>query len=156
MKTIRYLFTKIFISEYYKKIMSRKSKGINAERELVHLFWGNEWGAIRVAGSGSIKYPCPDVIAGNGVRRLVIECKALSGVSKYISKKDVEELKEFSVKLNAEPWIGIRFDVLKWFFLSLDDLQETEKEYVINLKLAKRKGLLFEELIGKFKQDRLE
>lgn len=46
--------------------MSHKSKGINAEREIIHLFWSMPgWTACRVAGSGSMKYPSPDVIAGN-------------------------------------------------------------------------------------------
>ena len=32
--------------------MSRKGKGINAERDLIHKFWGNSWAAVRVAGLG--------------------------------------------------------------------------------------------------------
>ena len=138
------------------KVMSRKSKGINAERELVHMFWSNGWGAARVAGSGSMKYPSPDLIAGNGVRRLVIECKAIAGTNQYFGRSDVDDLREFASKLNAEPWIGMRFDVLKWFFISLDELKETKTEFSVNLMLAKRKGLSFEELIGKFHQTVLE
>jgi len=136
--------------------MSRKSKGINAERELVHMFWAHGWGAARVAGSGSMRYPSPDIIAGNGLRRLVIECKAIAGINQYFSTKDVSDLREFASKLNAEPWIGMRFDVLKWFFLPLDELKETKTEFSVNLMLAKRKGLSFEELIGKFHQAKLE
>ena len=60
--------------------MSRKSKGINAERELIHIFWKTKsWAACRVAGSGAIKYPAPDVLAGNGNILLAIECKACQG-----------------------------------------------------------------------------
>ena len=56
--------------------MSRKSKGINAERDLIHKFWNVEgWSAVRVAGSGSMKYPSADVLATNKLRRLAIECK---------------------------------------------------------------------------------
>ena len=46
--------------------MSRKSKGINAERELIRLFEDtNKWSACRVAGSGSSRYPSPDIIAAS-------------------------------------------------------------------------------------------
>jgi len=56
--------------------MSQKSKGMNAERELIHLFWKSGWAPLRVAGSGVARTPCPDVIAGNGIRRLAIEAKS--------------------------------------------------------------------------------
>jgi Holliday junction resolvase len=128
--------------------MSRKSKGIGAERELIHLFWNtDDWSAVRVAGSGSIKYPCPDVLAGNNIRKLAIECKSSKELNQYLTKEEVMQLIEFSRKFGAEPWIGIRFDKLKWFFLNVEDLKETEKNYVVSLSSAKRKGLLFEELV---------
>lgn len=126
--------------------MSRKSKGINAERELIHLFWKNGWAAIRVAGSGSMKYPCPDVIAGKGSRRLAIECKASADDRKYLTKKEIKELEEFARLFGAESWVGVRFDKLKWFFVSTRDLEETKQSNYVSLDTAKRKGLLFEEL----------
>ncbi len=128
--------------------MSRKSKGINAERELIHLFWKNGWAAIRVAGSGSMKYPCPDVIAGRGNRRLAIECKTSGDEKKYLTKKEIKELEEFAGIFNAEPWVAVRFDGIKWFFLSTQDLQETKQSQYVSVELAKRRGLLFEEFIG--------
>lgn len=131
--------------------MSKKSKGLNAERELVHKFWENEWCCNRIAGSGSVRYPSPDLIAGNVARKIAMECKSTAGKKQYLTKKEIAELKEYSQKFGAEPWIGVRFDNLSWYFLSLDDLQETEGEnYVVTIPLAKRKGLLFEEMIGKF------
>jgi len=128
--------------------MSHKSKGINAERELIHAFWGSNWSAVRVAGSGSSKYPCPDVLAGNGARRIAIECKASKGSVKYLTLKEVDELQQFSKIFGAEPWIGMRFDDMKWFFLSLDDLKKSGNSYAASVELVKKKGLLFEELIG--------
>jgi len=128
--------------------MSHKSKGINAERELIHAFWKNSWSAIRVAGSGSSKYPCPDVLAGNGARRIAIECKASKDSVKYLTAKEVAELKEFSEIFGAEPWIGMRFDDMKWYFLSLEDLKASGASFSVSVELAKKKGLLFEQLIG--------
>lgn len=129
--------------------MSRKSKGINAERELVHLFQQNGWSAIRIAGSGSSKYPSPDVLASNALRRVAIECKTLSRTKKYFSNNDIEQLKEFSHKFGTESWIGIRFKGMPWYFLSLDDLEVTGRNLAISVDLAKRKGLLFEDLVEK-------
>jgi len=127
--------------------MSRKSKGINAERELIHLFWKNGWAATRVAGSGAIKYPTPDIVAGIQTRKLAVECKSTKDTSYYFTKEEVDQLKEFSEKFGAEPWLAIRFNGMKWFFFNPEDLRETEKSLMISLEYAKTKGLLFEEVI---------
>ena len=82
--------------------MSRKSKGINAERELIHKFWANGWAALRSAGSGSMRYPSPDIIAAKINRRIAIEAKVSAEESKYLGKEEVEDLKKFSVLFNAE------------------------------------------------------
>jgi len=127
--------------------MSKKSKGSNAERELIHKFWGQGWAAIRAAGSGSQKYPSPDVLAGNVLRRLAIECKAIAASSHYFPKEEIDALKEFSLIFNAEPWVAIRFQKEGWYFISLDDLKETGKAHAISLNHAKKIGLSFEDLI---------
>ena len=66
--------------------MSFKSKGINGERELVHMFWNRGWACLRIAGSGSSKYPSPDILAGNKLRKLAIECKITKDQKKYFKK----------------------------------------------------------------------
>lgn len=128
--------------------MNIKFKGTNAERELVHLFWKNEWAAIRVAGSGSMKYPNPDVLAGNRLRKIAVECKVTGDERKYLSKDDIAQLKEFCGRFGAEPWIGVKLNKKEWHFLTLEDLEKTEKGYVISSDIAARKGLLFGELIN--------
>ena len=131
--------------------MSRKSKGTNAERDIIHRFNDNGWVAIRSAGSGSMQYPSPDILAGNNLRRLAIECKAINDTKKYFTSKEIEELVFFANKFGAEPWVGIRFDWIDWFFLTIEDLEKKDKSYFIDLHTAKRKGLSFEQLIGKDK-----
>ena len=129
--------------------MSRKSKGINAERELVHKFWAtNKWSAVRIAGSGSMRYPSADVLATDKLRRLAIECKSSKDKTKYLTKEGLSQLKQFSEVFNAEPWIGIKFNNEEWYFLSVDDIKTEKKCCLISLDLAKKKGLLFDELIG--------
>ena len=128
--------------------MSHKSKGINAERELIHAFWKRGFAAIRVAGSGSTKYPSPDVLAGNASRRVAIECKASKDMVKYLTAKEVAELAKFAEVFGAEAWIGMRFNDMEWFFLTLEDLKNSGKSFAVSIELAKKKGLKFEELIG--------
>jgi len=128
--------------------MSRKSKGINAERDLIHKFWGIPgWAAVRVAGSGSMRYPSADVIATNRIRKLAIECKTSREPSRYIEKEEVKQLQEFASYFNAEPWLGVKFDKSEWLFLAVPDIQPTDSAFVITQERAQQKGLLFEELI---------
>jgi holliday junction resolvase Hjr len=130
--------------------MDRKAKGSHAERELVAALWKAGWAAIRTAGSGSSRYPAPDVLAGNGVRRIAVECKAAGDDKKYLAKEQVAQLQVFAKAFGAEPWIGIRFDNDQWYFISLDDLKETPAGFVVSTQYAKDKGLVLNEVIGHF------
>ncbi len=129
--------------------MSLKSKGINAERELVHMFWGKGWACLRIAGSGSIKYPSPDILTGNSIRRLAIECKTTKDDQKYFDRPHIEALRTFANIFGAEPWVAIKFKGCDWYFISLEDLRGTSNGHMANVEIAKSKGLLFEELISK-------
>jgi len=128
--------------------MNKKAKGINAERELLHKFWGTgKWMALRAPASGSMKYPCPDLLVGNLTRKLAIECKTTCSTKQYLKEKQIQELKEFAKVFGAEPWVGVRFDHMDWYFMNVEDLDKTDGDnYVISIETAKRKGLLFEEL----------
>jgi Holliday junction resolvase len=128
--------------------MSTKSKGINAEREIIHSFWKIKgWTACRVAGSGSMKYPSPDIIAGNATRKLAIECKSTKSKYQYFEKEEIEQLLMYAKMFAAEPWIAIRFDRDKFYFLRPEDLKPTKNRYVADSELAKDKGLLFEHIL---------
>jgi|SRR3989344_2687630 len=127
--------------------MSRKSKGINAERELIHKFWEKGFAAIRAAGSGSMKYPCPDIIASNGQIIIALECKTSKEKHKYLPKGEVRELMEFSVIFDAVPYIGIKFNNTPWGFLRLGELRETDGSYMINEEVLKKKSISFDELV---------
>ena len=128
--------------------MSHKSKGINAERDLIHKFWATkEWAAIRIAGSGSMRYPSADILAANKLRKLAIECKTSKKPSKYLTKDEVEQLKLFADMFGAEPWLAVRFERSDWLFLNLEDIEDSGKNFLISKDIAEKKGLLIEELI---------
>ena len=127
--------------------MSVKTKGSNAERELLHMFWSRGFACIRSAGSGSMKYPGPDLIASSKVRKLALECKSTKSNKQYLDKHDVGQLKDFCSIFGAEPWFAVKFSRMEWLFLSFEDIEKTERGYVIDSKVAERRGLLIDELI---------
>jgi Holliday junction resolvase len=130
--------------------MSMKSKGINAERELLHKFWQTgEWIALRSPGSGAIRYPCPDLLAGKQGRKLAIECKSTKADRQYLRQEQVADLRRFADIFGAEPWIAVRFDRDDWYFFMLEDIKETEgSNYVISKAMTATRGVLFDELVN--------
>lgn len=127
--------------------MNTKQKGSVAERELIHMLWDKGWAAFRAAGSGSTKYPCPDIITGNVLRKLGIEVKISKKPYQYFKRKEIEELRGFCQTFGAESWVAIKFQGLGWFFLTLEDLNESDAGFSVSESTARNKGLLFEELI---------
>jgi Holliday junction resolvase len=127
--------------------MNTKAKGTAGERELIHYFNENGWCAIRAAGSGSSRFPSPDILAGNAIRRLAIECKVTKENKKYFSPEEVDQLKVFSQKFGAEAWIAVKFKLRPWYFLMLEDLENTGACFAASLEQAQTKGLSKEELL---------
>ncbi|MBI2112667.1 Holliday junction resolvase [Candidatus Woesearchaeota archaeon] len=129
-------------------MINRKAKGTKGERELVQFFNENNWACIRAAGSGSSRYPSPDLLAANAIRRLAIECKVTKDQKKYFSKDEIEQLKFFSQHFGAESWIGVKFAGEEWYFMMIEDLESTGSLWAVDVNLAKRRGLKKEELVG--------
>jgi Holliday junction resolvase len=129
--------------------MNTKAKGSKGERELVKAFNEANWVCIRTAGSGSSRYPAPDLLAGNALRRLAIECKVIGTNRKYFEQSEIDQLQFFARTFGAESWIAIRFPKEPWYFLMLEDLENTGTNWVISIEIAQRRGLKFEELIQK-------
>ncbi len=125
----------------------RKSKGTGAERELLRMFWNAGWAGIRCAGSGSARTPSPDLVVGNSSRMLALEVKTTKDEKKYLTKKEVEELREFAKRFGAHPMIAVKLRNKEWFFISVQDLHSSEKSYSVNPSLLEKKGLGFQDLI---------
>ena|SRR3989344_3347396 len=129
--------------------MNTKAKGTQGERELVKAFNEAGWGCIRIAGSGSSRYPSPDILAGNALRRVAVECKVTKEQKKYFDQAEIDQLSTFSRKFGAESWIAVRFPAQPWYFLTLEDLEKTGVSWTVSVELAQRRGLKIEELMGK-------
>ena len=128
--------------------MTSKAKGSRAERELLTMFWENNFAGYRAAGSGSTPLPSPDLLVGNGKRYLAIECKSLKTNAKYLEEAQINDLLKFSKIFGAEPWIGLRFNNIGWYFIQPDRLKKTKNGTLIaSLDVVKEKGLIFNDLI---------
>jgi Holliday junction resolvase len=130
-------------------MMGHKSAGINAERQLLHDFWKAGWACVRVAGSGSSRYPSVDLLAAKRDRKFAIECKSTLSLTKYFPNEEIQDLKIFAELFGAEPWIAIRFRKQGWLFLTPKELRKTEKGYCASLHETKVLGHTFEELTAK-------
>lgn len=128
--------------------MSKKSRGTQAERDLIHKFWGKRWACMRAAGSGSSQFPSPDVIVGNGSRQLAIEVKLTRSERVYFKEKEIRSLDYFGKKFGAEPWVGVKFFRKPWYFLPLEDVESSGKHFKVTLKNAELTGFTFEELLN--------
>ena len=132
-----------------------KNKGTRFERELIHRLWENGFAAMRSPGSGSISYPMPDIVAGNGKKFIAIEVKMRAELPVYLSEQEVKELVMFANLFGAEPFIGVKIPRVDWKFFRIAQLKETKKGYKID-KEAFVLGIDLEEVLGKSVQDRLE
>src|SRR3989344_6636166 len=105
--------------------MSNKSKGSNAERELVSLFTGYGWRALRVAGSGvNDESPC-DIISGKiGKKPCAIEAKSSRQNRIYIKKQQIEDFMQFTHLLGARPVLAVRFTYEGWLFMNPEHLED--------------------------------
>lgn len=122
-------------------------KGANFERELVSLFWGHGWAAVRAAGSGSTKYPVPDVIAVRDGEVVIVECKTTSK-EKFHAKSAVEGLKAFARISGARAFVSLKFDREKPRFYDICEMLVAE-EYTIT---KSTEYLSFDALIGRQKR----
>ena len=127
--------------------MSQKTKGSNAERDLVHLFWANQWTAVRVAGSGSMHYPSPDIIASKNNKTFAIECKSCKTGYQYFDINEIRDLEAFCKKSGYIPLIAIKFDRTEWLLLTIDQLERTAKKIGIKKAVALERGKRFHDLL---------
>lgn len=124
--------------------MSNKSKGSNAERELVSLFTENGWRAVRVAGSGvNDDSPCDIIVGKLGRKGGVIEAKSSRSNYIYIKKSQIEDFILFASIIGLKPVVAVRFTYEGWLFLEPGQLQDSGKNFVVYRKKAINEGKKF-------------
>ncbi len=124
--------------------MSNKSKGSNAERELVSLFTENGWRAVRVAGSGvNDESPCDIIVGKVGQKGHTIEAKSSRSNYIYIKKSQIEDFILFSNIIGLKPVIALRFTYEGWLFIFPEQLEDSGKNFVVRRAKAKEVGQKF-------------
>ncbi|MEK6926918.1 MAG: Holliday junction resolvase Hjc [Nanoarchaeota archaeon] len=124
--------------------MSNKSKGSNAERELVRIFTEHGWRALRVAGSGvNDDSPCDIIAAKMGKRGYTIEAKSSKKDRIYITKQQIEDFVLYSHMIGLQAVIAVRFNYEGWIFINPSQLEDTGKNWVVSKTLAKTQGKKF-------------
>jgi len=126
-----------------------KTKGANAERELLHMLSEEGFAVVRVAGSGMISETSADLIAGNAEKRFVIECKTCKKNKRYLEKQQIDDLTEFARKFGFPPLIAVKFSRKGWWFIEPEKLEDVGKGLAISLEDIQARGLSFEDLIKK-------
>lgn len=123
---------------------NNKAKGSKTERELYQMFVDNSYRAVRVAGSGMMENADCDILAGKkGKGKYAIEAKSSKRTTKYITKDQIGRFVAFAEIFGLKPVIAIRFNKIGWFFLHPKFLQDSGKNWVINLKICREKGKRF-------------
>lgn len=130
--------------------MKAKAKGSNAERELIEMFYNAGFAAMRAAGSGVSRYPCPDVLAGNGKKFYAFECKSIASDYVHLTYEEIVKLVTFAQKFGAVPYVAVRFAAKDWIFLDIGKIRYTkdEKNFKVSKSFAYKDGKSFEELIS--------
>ncbi len=133
--------------------MSNKAKGSKTERELYQMFVENHFRAVRVAGSGVMENADCDLIAGKPGKKYCIEAKSAKKTAKYISKEQINSFMVFSEIFGLTPVVAVRFNHLGWFFLAPSDLEDSGKNWVVNMEIARAKGKRFAQFFGENPKD---
>ncbi len=129
-----------------------KRKGATFERELIDELWKHGFAAVRVAGSGAMSYPLPDVVASNGRRTVAFEVKMRRKLPLYISGERIENLLKFAEIFGAEAFIAVRIARQGWKFFRASEFGKG------NIKIDEElfeSGLELGEVLGIFTQRRL-
>lgn len=112
-------------------------KGISAERQLVKLFWENDFAALRVpaSGAGAKSYPKPDVVVGNGQKYYAFEVKTSNSEKIYLRNDEIDDLISFSKTFGCDPYVAVRFKTKSrdWRFFPIHAIRRTFSDnYVID------------------------
>lgn len=116
--------------------MQRYSKGARAERELLNFLAGIGFSVIRAAGSGVNSVSPPDLVAVKKGKGLAFECKAWDNTSLAIDHEKFAALKNWMDNTGMETYMAWRMNGSGWFFIRLDEMSRTEKNYTVTKKIA--------------------
>ena len=99
-----------------RKMINRKVKGSNAERELIHNFHKKGFSVIRAAGSGNTTLPSPDLFISRKGLSQAIEAKTSNNNTIPLKLKQVQELIAWSDNVHfCTPYIYAKVNRKGWY-----------------------------------------
>ena len=127
-------------------------KGIREERELVNLLDRLGFAVLRAPASGSkTRLDRPDILAGRKGFIIALEVKSTSKRILYVRGESMVQLKSFSERFGAKPFLAVKFKYTRkgWLLLDAEKIELKGKSFRLSLEEALRKGLTPEALITK-------
>ena len=131
----------------YATNMLRYVKGAHAERELLNYLYGIGWSVMRSAGSG-VNSISPDIIAFKDGKGIAVESKAWEGNGIAIDHEKWGYLKQWETNTRMDTYMAWRMNRLGWYFIKLDEMSKTEKNYRVTKKNALKIGRKLEHVTG--------
>ncbi len=127
--------------------MERYSKGARGERELLNFLYAKGYSVMRAAGSG-VNSLGPDIIAFRNGTGLAFECKAWEKSSLSIEVEKIEKLRQWRSNTKMHTFIAWRMNGNGWFFISLEELNRTDRYYTVTRKNAISINRKVEDIMG--------
>jgi len=132
-------------------VIQRYSKGARGERELLNTLYGMGYSVVRAAGSG-VNSISPDILAVKAGKGFVFECKAWDRGSLSIDHEKFESLRHWRDNALMDTYMAWRMSGDGWYFIKLEEMTKTEKNYTVTKKTAFKIGRKLEALIGQVEQ----
>ena len=123
--------------------MKAKIKGSNAEREMQRMLSEKGYVVMRIAGSGSSRFPACDLIAAKDNIIFVIEVKSSIRNRVYIKKRQMEELEYLARKFNAVLNIVAKMKG-KWYLFIPENMKYITNKYYV---LRREEGIEWSKVI---------
>jgi len=127
--------------------LKRYSKGARAERELLNYLSSVGYSVMRSAGSG-VNSISPDIIAIKNKKGIIFESKAWDSTSISIDHEKFNTLKTWENNTGMDTYMAWRMNGEGWFFIKLDEMTKTEKNYTVTKKDAFKIGRRLEHIIN--------
>jgi len=123
----------------------RYSKGANFERELLERFHKHGFSGVRVAGSGTARFPCPDLLVGKNNSIFAVEVKGTKDNKLYVSNEKLKQVIDFAENFGCTPVLAIKFIGKNWCFFNLKNFEFSSKRN----QLFTNTGACFELFLSK-------
>jgi len=127
-------------------VIQRYSKGARGERELLNALYEKGYSVVRAAGSG-VNAVSPDIVAVKAGKGFVFECKAWDRGSLSIDHEKFESLRQWRDNALMDTYMAWRMNGQGWYFIKLEEMTRTAKNYTVTRKTALGIGRRLDDLI---------